>query len=120
MKDEILLVQGEDGVWCEKPEPYATIECMTKEDYDSFKRLVELGSAREWIDPQVELPADPERSVLVLVSGRYGKLTFRHAYELANYVPGEGWILEGYPAWKNPQISHWTLLPEMPEVLEDE
>lgn len=124
MADEIILVQREDGTLekCTRSwkEPYATIELMTKEDYDTFKRLVELGCNKEWIDPQVELPADPKQLVLVLVSGRYNNITFKHAYELANYIPGEGWILEEYPSWENPQISHWTLLPEMPDALRDE
>ena len=119
MADEFVLIEREDGTWIERPKPYAIVECKTKEDYDMLMRLVERGRNSEWIDPAIELPVDPKQLVLVIVSGRYNNITFKHAYELANYFPGEGWVLEQYPSWESPQISHWTLLPEMPEVMHE-
>lgn len=116
----MTLVQGPDGVWRKKAEPYATIECMTEEDYETFKRLIERGRDAEWCDAEVELPADPDEVVLVVVSGKYRNITFKHALELARYSSEEGWIMEHYPLWVIPQVSHWTSLPELPEELKEE
>lgn len=44
MKDEIMCRFDEDGS-LELYDPYATIECETKEDYDSLVELVELGKS---------------------------------------------------------------------------
>lgn len=118
MADEIILVQDKDGEWRVKQEPYAVIECMTKEDYDTFVRLLKRGRDSEWIDPAVELPADPEENVLILVSGSYGCITFKRAYELATYNSDDGWILDAYPEWENPHVLYWTPLPDMPEESE--
>lgn len=41
MTDEIMMHMNEDGSWG-LYEPYATIECETKEDYDSLVEMLEL------------------------------------------------------------------------------
>lgn len=120
MANELILEQGPDGVWRKKAEPYATIECMTEEDYETFKRLIERGRDFEWRDAEVELPADPDEVVLVVVSGKYRNMIFEHAFEMAAYYPGEGWIVDHYPLWEHPQVSHWMPLPEPPKELKEE
>lgn len=44
MTDEIMMRMNEDGSWG-LYEPYATVECETKEDYDRLVELVELGKS---------------------------------------------------------------------------
>lgn len=44
MDNEIILRMNEEGV-LEPYEPYMVVECVTKEDYDRFVELVELGKA---------------------------------------------------------------------------
>ena len=44
MKNEIMCRFDEDGS-LELYEPYATVECETKEDYDGLVELVELGKS---------------------------------------------------------------------------
>lgn len=41
VNNEILLRMNEDGVFEEYEEPYATIECQTKEDFEGLQRAVE-------------------------------------------------------------------------------
>jgi hypothetical protein len=28
----------------------------------------------------------------------------------------EGWLLEAYPEWENPQVTYWMPLPESPTI----
>lgn len=67
----------------------------------------------EWLDPEVELPIDPDEVVLVLVSGKPAdNITLVCAPELALYDPDEGWILEMWPEWESPEVHRWMLIPE--------
>lgn len=49
----ILLRQREDGIWEEKPEPYAVIECETEEDFNYIKQRLE---STRWIPVEERLP----------------------------------------------------------------
>lgn len=70
----------------------------------------------EWMDPETELPTDPDKVVLVICSGTAGNVRLEDAYELAWYDPVEGeWILEAYPGEADIRVSWWRDLPEMPE-----
>jgi hypothetical protein len=38
------------------------------------------------------------------------------AHELATFYAGEGWLLEAYPDWDDPQVTYWMPLPELPTI----
>ena len=72
----------------------------------------------KWISVKDRLP-DYMGEVLVIVSGKpCENITLDGAYELAEYDPVEGWILEMWPEWCSGVVTHWMPLPEPPE--EDE
>ena len=64
-----------------------------------------------WISVDERLPENDD-FVLVTVTGIYNALTFSDAIQLASYCKGDGWFVEGYPDWENPNISAWRPLPE--------
>lgn len=67
-----------------------------------------------WISVKDKLPEDG-LGVLVVVSGEYQNITFEMALELANYIKNYGWIIEAYPEWDNPKVTHWQHLPQAPK-----
>ena len=72
----------------------------------------------EWISVKDRLP-DYMGEVLVIVSGKpHENITLDGAYEIAEYDPVEGWILEMWPEWCSGVVTNWMPLPEPPE--EDE
>lgn len=78
------------------------------------ERLEEL-TASPWISVNDRLPED-EQGVLVIASGRpRAHLELDCAHELATFYAGEGWLLEAYPEWENPQVTYWMPLPERPK-----
>lgn len=69
----------------------------------------------EWISVKDRLP-DGFAVVLALVSGKpKTNLVLDCAYELAEYLPGEGWYIETYPDWDDPIITYWMELPYPPD-----
>lgn len=66
----------------------------------------------EWIPVSERLPEDPDESVLITVNGTYKNITFEDAIMLAVYDKVEGWILEAYPDWLEPNVTAWIELPE--------
>lgn len=74
-----------------------------------------------WIPVKERLPEDCEEIVLVQVSGKPAdNILFDNAFELALYEKEEGWILDNYPKWKNPDVIAWCSLPELyrPKIVE--
>ena len=72
----------------------------------------------EWISVKERLPDDEKdgETVLAVVSGKpHENITLCHALMTAGYFPGEGWVVNEYPEWENPTITHWMPLPEPPE-----
>ena len=65
----------------------------------------------DWISVDERLPEDDD-FVLVTVTGIYNALTFSDAIQLASYCKGDGWFVEGYPDWENPNVSAWRPLPD--------
>ena len=57
-----------------------------------------------WIPVEERLPENDD-FVLVTVTGIYNALTFSDAIQLASYCKGDGWFVEGYPDWENPNVS---------------
>ena len=66
-----------------------------------------------WIPVEERLPEDCEEIVLVQVSGKPAdNILFDNAFEFALYEKEEGWMLDNYPEWKNPDVIAWQSLPE--------
>ena len=66
---------------------------------------------RNWIPVSERLPENG-CGVLVTVNGKHNNITFVNALEIAEYRNTEGWIIEGYLDWLNPNIIAWQPLPE--------
>lgn len=90
------------------------IEILTKVN----TALQEIRQPSKWILCSEYLP-DHEGQVLVQVSGKFKNTTFDNAFELAEYDKNEGWILETFPEWGNPDVIAWQLLPEPYEKEKD-
>ena len=73
--------------------------------------IIRKHMAGGWIPVEERLPENDD-FVLVTVTGIYNALTFSDAIQLASYCKGDGWFVEGYPDWENPNISAWRPLPE--------
>ena len=74
---------------------------------------------RKWIPVSERLPED-EYGVLVTVNGKHNNTTFIDALEIAEYDSDEGWIIEGYLDWINPDVTAWMPLPEPDKESEEE
>ena len=72
-------------------------------------------TVQEWISVNDKLP-DQSGEVLVIVSGNPQKnITLNCAYELAEYDPYGGWIMEMWPEWEDAVVTHWMPLPLPPK-----
>ena len=72
-------------------------------------------TVQEWIPVKDKLP-DQNEEVLVIVNGKPQKnITLNCAYELAEYDPHEGWIMEMWPEWEGAVVTHWMPLPDPPK-----
>lgn len=77
-----------------------------------LKELAKERKKHEWITER--LPENSEELVLVQVNGNPAtNITLEDAMELAIYDKTEGWILQGYPKWKRPEVTAWRPLPEL-------
>ena len=72
-----------------------------------------------WIPVSERLP-DNGYEVLVTVNGKHNNITFINALEIAEYNSEDGWILEGYLDWTNPDVTAWQTLPEPYKESEEE
>ena len=70
---------------------------------------------RRWIPVTERLPGNDD-FVLVSVCGKAGCITLENATELAQFSMDEGWILEMWPEWEDPKVTHWMPLPESPKA----
>ena len=83
---------------------------------DVIRYLIDRVTVDGWMDPEIELPGDSEKDVLVICSGTAGSVRLEDAYELAWYEPKEDeWILEAYPGGNDIHVSWWAFLPDPPE-----
>lgn len=64
-----------------------------------------------WIPVSERLPEDG-CGVLVTVNGKHNNIIFVNALEIAEYRNTEGWIIEGYLDWLDPDVTAWQPLPE--------
>ena len=65
-----------------------------------------------WIPVEERLP-ESEGDVLLIVNGKVDNVTLIDAYELGSFSKSEGWILEMWPEWEDPKVTHWMPLPEV-------
>lgn len=66
---------------------------------------------RRWIPVTERLPDDGD-SVIVVVSGKIENTILHDAIEFAEFSIDEGWILEMWPEWEDPNVTYWMPLPE--------
>ena len=83
---------------------------------DIADHLISHGvTVQEWISVKDRLP-DQSGEVLVIVSGNPQKnITLNFAYELVEYDPYDGWIMEMWPEWEDAVVTHWMPLPLPPK-----
>lgn len=83
-----------------------------------FYALAESGlreqDGNRWVSAKERLPGNDDY-VLVIVSGKAGNITLDNALELAQFSISEGWILEMWPEWEDPNVKYWIPLPELPK-----
>ncbi|MBS7226467.1 MAG: DUF551 domain-containing protein [Clostridiaceae bacterium] len=80
-----------------------------------IREAVEKLCGMEWIDTKVELPPD-DVTVLAIVSGEpYENITLVSVPCTGAYSESEGWMIDEFPMWENPQVSHWMPIPKLPE-----
>lgn len=80
------------------------------------EEIAVLRERQRWIPVTERLP-ETDELVLAIVSGRPSfQLRLENAIELASFWRDDGWVLEEFPEWEDPQVSHWMPLPAEPEV----
>ena len=67
-----------------------------------------------WIPCGERLP-ESNLEVLVIVSGKVENITLVNSVEIGDFDRDEGWILEMWPGWEDPNVTHWMPLPELPK-----
>ena len=103
-------------------------ECTTEDRETYIQRFEALRMAIEalrepqasgWIPVTEKLPENG-CGVLVTVNGKHSNITFVNALEIAEYRNTEGWIIEGYLDWLDPNVIAWQPLPEPYKESEEE
>ena len=80
-----------------------------------MERLTKRIDGRLVFPNELGLP-DCMGEVLVIVSGKpHENITLDGAYEIAEYDPVEGWILEMWPEWESAVVTRWMPFPDPPE-----
>lgn len=97
-----------------------------RENYDGMDEVneacrmgMEALERTRWIPCSERLP-ESTLELLVIVSGKVGNITLVNSVEIGNFDRDEGWILEMWPEWEDPNVTHWMPLPEPPEEGENE
>lgn len=102
-------------------------ECTTEDRETYIQRFEALRMAiealqeqeRKWILVTERLPEDGY-GVLVTVNGKHNNIIFENALEIAEYDNIEGWIIDGYLDWLDPDVTAWMPLPEPYKESEEE
>lgn len=79
---------------------------MTPEEVE---KLHDEQDKHRWISMEEQLPED-DVLVLVTVSGIYNAMTFVDVIQIGVH-DREGWFIEGYEKWDNPNVTAWMPLP---------
>ena len=68
-----------------------------------------------WIKCNEKLP-ESTNLVLAVASGKpHENITLHSAIVIASFLGKEGWLVEEYPDWETPEVTHWMPLPELPK-----
>lgn len=136
-----VKVIGKTGIrcdgWCEaeirEKDPFAyvwwpgsEVEDIAKiEDYGKTWACYAYPPAhidREaWVSVEDRMPEDENdgETVLVIVFGKpHENITLHGVIMTAGYFRDEGWVLNEYPEWEGPEVTHWMPLPSPPAELE--
>lgn len=90
--------------------------CLIGKTYKDALALIERLEAAQPRWHSGSCPPRERGEVLVIARGKPKEnIQLLDAYELAEYVPGEGWIFEAYPEWENGEVRWWMPLPEEPK-----
>lgn len=101
--------------------PVWDMDIIHHESYDLGRNVgwnecletIQMNKNNSWIPVEERLPEDCEEIVLVQVSGKPAdNILFDNAFEFALYEKEEGWMLDNYPEWKNPDVIAWQSLPK--------
>ena len=84
-----------------------------------YMERMEKEPERKWIPVSERLPENG-CGVLVTVNGKHNNIIFVNALEIAEYRNTEGWIIEGYLDWLDPNVIAWQPLPEPYKESEEE
>lgn len=107
-------------LWNDKPREVQDADIAAfNHDIETLRKVVLSKSETttvKWFDPTKEVPADPDEEVLILVSGEYMNCRFGNALLLGSYNVVDGWILEQYPEWEKPGVTHWMHAPDLPNM----
>ena len=105
------------------------IEILNPEHRENYGGLDEINEAcrmgmgalerARWIPCSERLPGLPI-DVLAVVSGTVGNIRLVNSLEIGSFHVDEGWILEMWPEWEDPNVTHWQPLPEPPEEVGEE
>lgn len=68
-------------------------------------------SKNRWIPIKEDIPEN-DKLMLVTVNDKHNNITFENALMIGYYSDEEGWILEGYLDWIEPNVTAWMPLPE--------
>lgn len=94
-----------------------TEEEILRDEIESLNQKL-ADAAPKWHDARKEPPEEYTEGLLVIVSGQpHPNVEFKNALQIASYAPGEGWIIEGWGGWEDPDVSWWQI-PQLPEGIE--
>ena len=99
-------------LWNDKPREVQDEDIANfNQDIEYLKDIIHKHINNGWIPVEERMPENDD-FVLATVTGIYNVLTFSEAIQLASYCKDDGWFIEGYPEWENPNVSAWRPLPE--------
>lgn len=113
----IQAIREYSGFFQDSPSTNHMILKMEAEDVARDLEAADVISA-EWIKADERLPDDERdgETVLAIVSGKpHENITLCQAIMLAGYFGEEGWLVNEYPEWERPVVTHWMPLPGLPK-----